>query len=87
MSSVSRTVLLATQLLSVVPPGTAVDVRHVGDHHGALFPVEREAILRAVRRRRRDFSTGRASARAAVSALGLEPQAIPVGPNREPSGP
>ncbi|WP_234705049.1 4'-phosphopantetheinyl transferase family protein [Sinorhizobium meliloti] len=48
---------------------------------------EESAIATAVKSRRREFSIGRACARAALSKLGFPPSAIPTGPNREPLWP
>ena len=49
-----------------------------------LFPEEETHVLRAVARRRDEFSTGRWCARQALTALGAAPTAIPVGPWRNP---
>ena len=52
-----------------------------------LFPCEAAAVAAAVEKRRREFRSGRASARAALAALGLPRQAIPVGLAGEPAWP
>lgn len=78
---------VARLLGPLVPPGTAVDVRVIDDFRDSLFDVEREAVARAVPGRQREFSTGRASARAALATLGLPQRALPVGPGREPIWP
>ncbi len=44
-----------------------------------LFPEEEAAMAHAVESRRREFATGRACARAAMSQLGLDPVAVPRG--------
>lgn len=53
----------------------------------ALFPEEREAVRRAVGRRRAEFATGRHAARRLIAALGVEPGALPVAPDRSPVWP
>lgn len=52
-----------------------------------LFPEEEAAVGNAVERRRREFTTARACARAALDRLGLPPQAIPSGERGEPRWP
>jgi 4'-phosphopantetheinyl transferase EntD len=52
-----------------------------------LFPEEESSIGRAVEKRRREFTTGRACARAALGLLGIPPQPIPGGPGGEPRWP
>ena len=75
---------LASLLRPLTPVGTAVDVRPIGDYEDSLFISEAKLVARAVPRRRREFATGRASARAAMKALGLPRQPIHAGPAREP---
>lgn len=70
-----------------MPRDTALDVRGIGDYRTSLFPQEAKAIARAVLERQHEFSTGRASARAAMHRLGLTSRCIPVGPDREPVWP
>jgi 4'-phosphopantetheinyl transferase EntD len=45
--------------------------------HAPLFPEEAAAVTKAVARRRAEYAAGRACARAALTALGLEPGPIP----------
>lgn len=52
-----------------------------------LFPEEEEAIANAVERRRREFVTARACARAALARLGLPAQPIPRGERGAPRWP
>lgn len=52
-----------------------------------IYPEEANAVERAVPSRRHEFARGRGAARAALSALGLTPCPIPVGPDREPLWP
>jgi 4'-phosphopantetheinyl transferase EntD len=57
------------------------------DLDARLFPAEEEAVARAVDKRRREFSTGRACARAALTRLGLPPAPIPRGERGAPQWP
>jgi 4'-phosphopantetheinyl transferase EntD len=59
-----------------------------GDRADAvLFPAEQAVIARAVERRRREFATGRACARAALARLGHPPVAILPGERGSPDWP
>ncbi len=58
-----------------------------GDVPEALFSVERRAVANAVEKRKREFQTGRACARAALQGLGLPRVAIPVGDRGQPLWP
>jgi 4'-phosphopantetheinyl transferase EntD len=59
-----------------------------GDRADAvLFPAEEAVIARAVERRRREFATGRACARAALARLGQPPVAILPGERGSPGWP
>jgi 4'-phosphopantetheinyl transferase EntD len=71
----------------ILPPEvTAVEA--FGDvPGGTLFPAEEAAIARAVDKRRREFSTGRACAHAALVQLGLPPAPILRGPQGAPEWP
>jgi 4'-phosphopantetheinyl transferase EntD len=57
------------------------------DSNAALFPVEEAVVGRAVEKRRAEFTTGRACARAALARLGLPPSPIPSGERGEPQWP
>jgi 4'-phosphopantetheinyl transferase EntD len=61
------------------------ETRH--DLPAQLFGVERAALGRAVEKRRREFVTGRACAREALTRLGAPAVAIPAGPHGEPRWP
>jgi 4'-phosphopantetheinyl transferase EntD len=74
-------------LAGILPPEAVLAVWGLDARETALLPVERAAISRAVPSRRREFARGRACARAALAALGLDPVAVPVGPDREPLWP
>jgi 4'-phosphopantetheinyl transferase EntD len=63
----------------------AVEARH--DEDGELFAQERLALGAAVEKRRREFTTGRACARAALGRLGFPALAIPAGEKGEPLWP
>ncbi len=52
-----------------------------------LLPAEAAAAGGMVERRRREFAAGRRAARAALSAIGRAPAAIPVGADRAPGWP
>jgi enterobactin synthetase component D / holo-[acyl-carrier protein] synthase len=52
-----------------------------------LFPEEEQTIARAVEKRRREFATGRACARAALARLGFAPAPILTGERGEPCWP
>lgn len=83
----TRAQSLVIRLKPLIPAGTGLDVRDIADYYTSLFLVEQHAISHAVPKRKREFSTGRASARAAMSALGVAHQEVPVGPSREPIWP
>jgi 4'-phosphopantetheinyl transferase EntD len=69
-------------------PDTVTAVESFGDAAGdVLFPEERAYIAKAVGKRRREFTTGRACARAALAGLGLPPAPILPGPRGEPQWP
>jgi 4'-phosphopantetheinyl transferase EntD len=67
---------------------TSVEVAATsGDLDEALFPEEEEAVGEAVEKRRREFVTGRACARAALARLGAESQAVAADPRGAPQWP
>ncbi len=53
----------------------------------SLYPQEARAVATARRKRRREFAAERAAARAALVALGLPPQPVPMAPDRAPVWP
>lgn len=69
------------------PSTVAVAELAPGATRYGLFPEEERYVRRAVARRRDEFAAGRACARAALSSLGAERVAIPVGPDRSPQWP
>jgi 4'-phosphopantetheinyl transferase EntD len=52
-----------------------------------LLPIEVDIVKNTVASRRREFSTGRACARVALSRLGVQPAAIPADEHRAPVWP
>jgi 4'-phosphopantetheinyl transferase EntD len=52
-----------------------------------LFPEEEAVVVRAVEKRRREFTTARMCARVALEKLGFPPMAIPTGERGEPLWP
>jgi 4'-phosphopantetheinyl transferase EntD len=74
-------------LQRLVPPFVAC-AETTGDRLDVeLFDAEREALGRAVEKRRREFVSGRACAREALRRLGAPVVAIPSGPRGEPLWP
>jgi 4'-phosphopantetheinyl transferase EntD len=71
----------------ILPPGVAAE-EVFGDLTGVtLFPEEAEAIVRAVGKRRREFTTARGCARAALAQLGLPAAPIVPGLRGAPGWP
>ncbi|MEV4347746.1 4'-phosphopantetheinyl transferase superfamily protein [Actinoplanes sp. NPDC049596] len=74
-------------LIDLVPP-EVIAVEAFGDLPGeAPFPGEEQLIARATEGRRREFITGRRSAREALRRLGFPPAPILTGPKRQPLWP
>jgi 4'-phosphopantetheinyl transferase EntD len=71
----------------ILPPEVAVVETFSDDPDAMLFPGERAAIARAVARRRMEFATARACARAALARLGEPPVPILRGPRGAPQWP
>jgi len=71
----------------LLPSTVAVAETRVDSLEIELFPEEVQSLGRAVDKRRREFTTGRACARTALSELGVEPIAIPSGARGEPLWP
>lgn len=69
-------------------PDSVVVVSTRGDTEGIeLFDEEAASVGRAVEKRRREFTTGRACARSALARLGVSAVAIPSGERGEPVWP
>jgi enterobactin synthetase component D / holo-[acyl-carrier protein] synthase len=75
-------------VIEAILPAGVTAVEAFGDvPGGTLFPAEEAAIARAVDKRRREFSTGRACAHAALVKLGVPPAPILRGPQGAPEWP
>jgi 4'-phosphopantetheinyl transferase EntD len=74
-------------LAPLVPSAVAVAETREELVHAELYPVEQQAVARAVEKRRREFVTGRACARLALERLGVPAGPIPPGPRGEPLWP
>jgi 4'-phosphopantetheinyl transferase EntD len=75
-------------VIEAILPAEAVAEEAFGDPPGvALFPEEEAVIARAVDKRRREFTTARACARAALARLGLPPVPIVPGLRGAPQWP
>lgn len=74
-------------LKSTLPHDVAFAAGTVEQARADLFDVERLAVAGAVAKRQREFSAGRAYARAALATLACPPVAIPVAADRRPIWP
>ena len=75
-------------MIETVLPAEAATAEAFDDPPGAaLFPEEEAVIAKAVEKRRREFTTTRACARAALARLGLPPVPIVPGPRGAPRWP
>jgi enterobactin synthetase component D / holo-[acyl-carrier protein] synthase len=71
----------------ILPPEVAVAEEFGDVAHVTLFPAEEAVIAKAVDKRRREFATSRACARAALAKLGLPPVPILPGLRGAPQWP
>lgn len=71
----------------ILPSSVAVVATRADILDAPLFAEEAAIVERAVDKRRREYTTGRACARSALAQLGLPPQAIPTGPRGAPQWP
>jgi 4'-phosphopantetheinyl transferase EntD len=71
----------------ILPAAVAAEEAFGDDPAAEIFPEEQAAIARAVAKRRQEFTTGRACARAALARLGLPPAPILRGERGEPRWP
>lgn len=78
---------LQMQIAKALGPNVGVVCSGVDGDPDSLWPVEREAILRAVPQRQREFSAGRSAAREAMIQINWQPEAIPSAPDRSPVWP
>jgi len=74
-------------VLERILPSSVAVVATRSDLDAQLFPDEERVIRRAIERRRREFVTGRACARSALSKLGMPPQSVPADPRGVPVWP
>jgi len=72
---------------TLFPPGVTLAVAEPGDDETPLGPGEAALVSRAVERRRRDFTAGRACAHAALHAVGRATPTIGAHPERDPVWP
>ena len=78
---------LHQELARELGPGVGMACTDVDGDPRELWPQEREAVLKAIPRRQREFAAGRAAAREALTQLGWPAQAIPSAPDRSPVWP
>lgn len=69
------------------PPEVVVVEATPEMYEGPLLPEEAPAVVKAVKKRRREFTAGRLAARAALQALGVPPVALPQEEDRTPRWP
>jgi 4'-phosphopantetheinyl transferase EntD len=74
-------------IADILPPGVAAEEAFGDRPDAALFPEEEAVIAKAVDKRRREFTTARACARAALARLGLPPAPILPGLRGAPQWP
>ena len=71
----------------ILPAAAAAEEAFGDDPAAEIFPEEQAAIAKAVVKRRQEFITGRACARAALARLGLPPAPILRGERGQPQWP
>jgi 4'-phosphopantetheinyl transferase EntD len=71
----------------LLPPPVAAEEVFGEGSGGPLFPEEEAVIVQAVAKRRREFTTARGCARAALGRLGLPPAPVLPGPRGAPQWP
>jgi 4'-phosphopantetheinyl transferase EntD len=75
-------------MIEEILPACVIAVEALDDStEASLFPEEELALGRAVEKRRREFTTARLCARAALQKLGFPPVPIPTGERGEPLWP
>jgi 4'-phosphopantetheinyl transferase EntD len=74
-------------LAQILPPQASAAEAYSDLLDASLFPEEQAALARAVEKRRHEFTTGRACARAALAKLGIAPVPITRGPDGAPQWP
>ncbi|MDZ7711568.1 MAG: 4'-phosphopantetheinyl transferase superfamily protein [Roseovarius sp.] len=78
---------LTEALRTILPPGLALAEADPRTAPDGLWPEEATATTRMTGARLREFAAGRRAARAAMTALGLPPAAVPMGVTRAPIWP
>jgi len=78
---------IADALRNLLGPEYGIGVSDPADPGGDLWPEERVAVAKAVRKRQLDFTGGRVAARQAMAELDLPPQPILQAPDRAPLWP
>lgn len=79
--------MIGGALRALLPAGVGLGVQPLGAPAPPLWPGEAEAVRRAVPARQREFTAGRAAARAALRDAGLPAATLPTGPDRAPLWP
>jgi 4'-phosphopantetheinyl transferase EntD len=74
-------------IADILPPDVAAEEVFADLPNVVLFPDEQAVVAKAVERRRTEFATGRACARAALAKLGFPPVPIVPGPRGAPQWP
>jgi 4'-phosphopantetheinyl transferase EntD len=74
-------------IAEILPDKVVVEWMREDVVDAALFPEEERVVARAVEKRRREFTTGRACARAALARLAVPAQPVPSGDHGEPIWP
>jgi 4'-phosphopantetheinyl transferase EntD len=82
-----RSLYGAGVLEQILPPGVVVVETFQDEPRAALFPEEEAVVARAVDKRRREFSSGRACAHAALARLGVPPAPLLPGLRGAPRWP
>ena len=79
--------MLDRMIGEILPAAVAAEEAFEDDPVAEIFPEEQAVIAKAVVKRRQEFTTGRACARAALARLGLPPAPILRGERGEPRWP
>jgi 4'-phosphopantetheinyl transferase EntD len=87
MDAAVRGEAIEAAVQAVLPPGLAVAWADPSVMHDLHYPEEAAIIAKAVERRRREFSAGRAAARRAMARLGHAPAPIRADTHRAPIWP
>lgn len=78
---------LRQRLSNEVGPDVGIACKSVEGDPQLLWPVEREAVQRAIPRRQREFASGRVAAREALAQIAWPAEAIPCASDRSPVWP